>query len=438
MKKQLRVSTTLTLIILTAALTISVTMMIAMRYFNRQVQWVSQRKAMYTYIDEVDQAVREHYAALNEETLRQNVLAGFVSGTGDPYAAYFTPQAYVDEQQRLSGYASNVGVSVCRNTQNQVTVYYVAADSAAAKAGVKEGDIITAIDNESVAVRSISDIQRTLDTAEKVLVSVQRDGKAVAFELSPYRYVVRSVRSRLIDGVGYIKITAFYENTPAQLEEAIASLQKGGVTGIVLDLRNNRGGLQNAMQESISLLMPLGVYGTAKANNGTTTNLSSSVNAQLSVSTVTLVNGNTAGEAEFIAGAMKEASLTTLVGVTTAGKGKYQEYVRVKLDNSALKLTAGEYLLLKGDSYEGKGIKPSKEVSLTDEQQAIFPLLNKDTDPQLRAALTLISASDTGVLTGSTTTVGSTTTTTAGSSDTTAEGGSTTSAASTTTTTTKK
>ncbi len=403
MKKKVTLSTALTLIVLTAALAISVTMMIAMRYFNRQVQWVSQRKAMYTYIDDVDQALREHYATLNEETLRQNVVEGFVNGSGDPYAAYFTPTEYVDEQQRLSGYATDVGVRVWRNADGKTVVYYVATDSAAEKAGMQVGDVITAIGGEDVAGKTRSDIQTTLDTAEKVLVSVQRGETAVAFELSPYRYVVRSVRSQVVGSIGYIRITDFFENTPSQLEEVLAAMQKEGVTGLVLDLRDNRGGRQSAMQECISRLMPLGIYGSAVAADGTTVNLSSSVNTQLGMATVTLVNANTAGEAEFVAGAMQEASLTTVIGVKTAGKGRYQSDITVKMDNSAIRLTAGEYKLLKSGSYEGKGITPTKEITLTKEQQAIAPLLTVANDPQIQAAVSLLKASDSGTLNTTTT-----------------------------------
>ncbi len=404
MKKKLTLSTTLTLIVLTAALAVSVTMMLAMRYFNRQVQWVSQRKAMYTYVDEADQALREHYPTLNEETLRQNVIAGFVAGSGDAYAEYFSPQAYVDEQQRLSGYANNVGVSVCKDADDNVVIYAVAEDSAADKAGVERGDILTTVNGTDVEGKKISDVQQTINSGEKVLISVQRDDAPLAFELSPYRYVVRSVQSSTIGSVGYVKISAFYENTPSQFTETIAELKKDGITGLILDLRNNRGGDRTAMQEMISQLMPLGVYGSMTDKDGNITTLSSTVNEQLGVATVTLVNANTAGEAEFIVGAMKEQSLTTVIGVATAGKAKYQDYIKIKLDNSAIKLTAGEYSLLKGGSYEGKGITPNKEVTLTDEEQAIFPLLNSKTDPQLKAALTQLNASDSGALNTTTTT----------------------------------
>ena len=407
MKKKLTLSTTVTLIVLAVALAVSVTMMLAMRYFNRQVQWVSQRKGMYTYIDQADQALREHYATLNEETLRQNVIAGFVDGSGDPYAEYFTPQQYVDEQQRLSGYAANIGISLCKDANDNAVIYAVAPDSAADKAGVQKGDILTSVNGTDIVGKKLLEIQQMITGAEKALLSVLRGNATVAFELSPYRYVERSVQGSVIGSVGYLKISAFYENTPSQFTETLTELNKTGVNGLIIDLRNNRGGLQSSMQEMVSQLMPLGVYGSMIDKSGDSTVISSSVNAQLGVATVILVNNHTAGEAEFIAGAMQEQSLATVIGVTTAGKAKYQEYVKVNLDNSAMKLTNGYYMLLKGGSYEGKGITPNKEVTLTEEELAIFPLLTEETDPQLKAALAQLSAAESGATTSTSTTAAS-------------------------------
>lgn len=404
MKKKLTLSTTVTLIVLTAALAVSVTMMLAMRYFNRQVQWVSQRKAMYTYIDQADQALREHYATLNEETLRQNVIAGFVDGSGDPYAEYFTPQQYVDEQQRLSGYASNIGISLCKDENDNAVIYAVAPDSAADKAGVQKGDILTTVNGTDIIGKKLTDIQQAIISSEKTLLSVLREDATVAFELSPYRYVERSVQGSIIGTVGYIKISAFYENTPSQFTETMAELNKTGITGLIIDLRNNGGGLQSAMREMVSQLMPLGVYGSTIDKSGDSTVISSSVNAQLGVATVVLVNHHTAGEAEFIAGAMQEQSLATVIGVTTAGKAKYQEYIKINLDNSAIKLTNGYYSLLKGGSYEGKGITPNKEVTLTEDELAIFPLLTAETDPQLKTALAQFSTAESAPITDISTT----------------------------------
>lgn len=390
MKKKITVSTAVTLIILTVALTVSITMLVAIRYFNRQVQDVSQRQAMYTHINDVDKKVREYYADLDEEALRRGITEGYIRGLGDGYAAYFSTESYVQEKNRLAGRCGDVGLGVCANASGQLVVWRVDADSAADKGGVKVGDVLKALDNEDVTGKSESEIQERLDAAAKVLLSVEREGAPLAFELSAYEHTLRTVQSEKLDSIGYVRVTAFYENTPEQFKSTVSSLLEGGVTGLVFDLRDNAGGLRTAAEEVIAYLMPLGQYGTETDANGTVTSLVSKSNNQLSLPTVTLINGGTAGEAEFFAGVLQEFSFTTVVGETSAGKAKYQEYFTLESDNSAVRLTVGEYGRLKGGSWQDQGIIPDLESALTDSQRANIRLTAVADDPQVKAALTQI------------------------------------------------
>ncbi len=404
MRKKISVSTAVTLLLLTMALTISATMLLAIRYFNGQVKSVSQRQAMYTHINAVDKTVRDYYADLDEEKLRQGITQGYIYGLNDPYAAYFTPQAYVEEQRRLSGKANDVGVEIFQDAAGQMTVCKVHVDSAAEKAGVKVGDVVVAVDGESPADMTPNTLQQRLNTAEKVLLSVKRGDSTTAFDLSAYQYTVRSVESKTMNGIGYVKVTAFYENTPGQFRSQVTALLDEGVGGIVFDLRDNAGGLREATYEVITNLIPLGMYGTVTDAHGNVTNLSSTVSNQISVSTVTLVNGGTAGEAEFFAGVLQELGLTTVVGETTAGEAKVQDYFPLEADNSAIKLSVGEYGLLKSGSWQGKGIVPTLELPLPENQRAIYPLLKPEEDMQVLAGVAQISRTDSAVLNNATTT----------------------------------
>lgn len=388
MKKKITVSTSVTLMLLTAALTISITMLLAMRYFNRQVHSVSQRQAMYTHIDDVDKKVREYYSDLDEEKLRQSLTEGFVNGIGDSYAAYFTAEEYVAEQRTMAGEALDVGVGLWRDGTGRMVVSEVRADSPADKSGLKVGDVVTAVDGTAVAAdTSVSDLQWQLDTAQRVLLTVQRENESVAFELTASPYTLRSVRSAMLGNIGYIRVTAFYENTPDQFKSILSSMVDEGVTGIVFDLRGNEGGSREAAEQVISYMVPLGQYGSEKDRQGIVHNLVSDQNNQLSISTVTLVNEDTAGEAEFFAGVLQEMSLTTVVGNVTAGEAMFQAYYTLEMDNSAIKLSVGEYGLLKGGSWQGVGIQPDKEVTMLPEQAAVAPLLSLEADPQVQAAL---------------------------------------------------
>ncbi len=393
MKKRITISTTVTLMLLTAALTVSVTMLLAMRYFNKQVQSVTQRQAMYTHIDDVDKKVREYYSDLDEEKLRQCLTEGYVTGIGDEYAAYFTPEEYAAEQRLLSGEAFDIGVDVWRDSAGRVVVSDVHTDSPADKSGLKAGDIITAVDGvELTAEQAVSDLQWQLNTAQKVLLTVTREETSMAFELSASPYTLRSVQSSMLGSLGYVRVTGFYENTPEQFKAVVSALVDKGAPGIIFDLRDNQGGSRQAVEEVLSYLVPLGQYGSETDRHGNVTKLVSDHNNQLSISTVTLVNGNTAGEAEFFAGVLQDMSLTTVVGDPTAGKAQFQTYYTLEMDNSAIKITVGEYGRIKNGSWQGVGIQPDRLVSLGVRQKEIAPLLTLDEDPQVQIGISQFGA----------------------------------------------
>ena len=387
MKKKVSISTTVTLVLLTMAVTISLTMLLAMRYFNSQLQQVSQRQAMYSHIHDVDTIVREYYPDVDSELLRQSIAQGYVDGVNDRYADYYTPQQYADEQRRLSGKANDVGVVFSTNSEAQVVVSRVYPDSAADKAGVKIGDIVTAIDSVSVEGKSLSALQDQISTATKVLLTIRRGEGTHAYEISAFEYAVRTVQDTLIGSIGYIRITAFYENTPDQFKAIVSSLLEQEVTGLVFDLRNNVGGSPESVQEMLSYIMPLGVYGTMTDTKGNVTKLSTKVSSQLNLPTVTLINGATAGESEFFAGVLQDAGLTTVMGQTSAGKAKYQSYFVLEQDYSALKLTVGEYGRMKSGSWQGVGIVPDQTAVLPPEQEAVQELLTPHEDAQVQAAV---------------------------------------------------
>ncbi len=392
MKKKISMSTTVTLVLLTMALTISLTMLLAMRHFNSQLQLVSKRQAMYSHINDVDKVVREYYPDLDEALLRQGIAQGYIAGIDDPYAAYYPTARYESEKVRMAGQAKNIGVvlgerkdTATGNTQIIVTRVY--EGSAADNAGIKADDVVVSLNGEPVTGKKLAEWQTLVDTAPEMNLTVSRGAGESSYSVKAFDYDVRSVQSLILDNVGYIKITAFYENTPEQFKDAVESLQDKNVIGLVFDVRNNAGGSSSAVQDMLSQIMPLGAYGTMTNTKGNVTKLSTKVSKAITLPTVTLINGNTAGEAEFFAGALQEAGLTYVMGQTSVGKAKYQQYFVLEQDYSALKLTVGEYGLMKGGSWEGKGIVPSTEVVLPPEQAEIHLSLPPNADAQVQAAV---------------------------------------------------
>ena len=404
MKRKISLSTTVTLVLLTMALTISLTMLLSMRHFNDQLQQVNQRQAEYEHVHNIDTIVRKYYPNLDEQLLRQGIAQGFVDGVGDTYAAYYDPTRYKTERLRLSGKAEGVGITLGHDAEGRVVVSRVQPHSSAGKGGVKVGDLVTKLDSASIEGKTLAELHTVINAAQKLVLTVHRDGKAESFSLTSDEYDLSSVESAVLSDtkVGYIRIVGFYDNTPGQFHEALEEMRKlegeGKITSLIFDLRNNAGGNQAALQEILGEVMPLGTYGQLTDSTGTVTKLTTSSSKQIKFASATLINSGTAGEAEFFAGALQEAGLTTVVGQTSVGKAKCQNYFPLDADRSAIKLTVGEYSLLKGGSWEGKGITPQVVAELPADQAALSGLLKPEEDAQVQAAVELLTKYDTNVV----------------------------------------
>lgn len=392
--KRFSFSTLITLVILAVALAISVTMMIAMRHFNSQVNAVTQRQALYNHINDIDTKVRQQYPSIDEEALRSALAAGYVNALSDPYAQYLDSTSYKRATSIRQGQVTDLGITLKAETSGLV-VSKVASGSAAQQAGVLVGDLLVSVDGVPVFAPDRATLQRKLDTTEeRVLLSVKRGDKTMAFDLTAYSYQIQTVTERMLsDSVGYIRISTFLDNTVSQFRAAFSSLENQGAVNFVFDLRGcTSGGSRESLKGILSYLMPHGAYAIWSGNTGESYNLVADTAHTLSGSSVTLVNKDTRGEAELFAGILQEFSMTTVIGEKTAGKGKFQDFVTLQADNSALSLTVGEITLMRGGSIEGVGITPNKEVLMLAEKTAMIGSMADADDDQLQAALSVFSA----------------------------------------------
>lgn len=394
--KKYSLSAVITLLILVVALAISITMMIAMRYFNQQVNAVTQKQALYAHITDIDTKVRTYYPTLDEEQLRSALAAGYVAGLQDPYARYYSTDAYKQALLLREGCAAGVGIRLKTDAQSRLVVDKLDADAAAEKAGVQVGDIVTQVNDNAVAGPQQVSLQEMLDTStEKLAVSVLRGDKAIAFELTAYTYNLKSVQEKMLnETVGYIRITAFYDNTLNQFKAACSSLENQGAASYIFDVRGcSGGGSTDTLKAMLSYLLPHGAYAAWVGSDGRTENLVADDARTLSGTFAVVTDEKTKGEAELFAGVLQEFGVATVVGEKTAGKGKIQDFVALKADNSAIYLTVGEIVLMRGGSIEGVGITPTVAVSLPAAQKAQGAALKTEDDAQVQAALNTFKAS---------------------------------------------
>ena len=393
LNKKVPLGATLALIMITIALTVSVTMVIAMRQFNSTMSDVGQRQVMFEYITDIDKTVRQHYAGtIDEEKLRAALTKGYVEGIGDPYAAYFTAAEYQKENDRMAGTHSGLGLELALTSQGQIRISRVHAESSAERAGVQKGDVLTAVDGEAVSAEGYETLKNRLESASRVILTIQREDQSIAFELSPSPYQTDSVEGRLIGSTGYIRITEFHSLTADQFKAVYDDLSAQGAQNYVFDLRGNPGGMLSSVTPLLEYLMPRGVYARKTDNTGTVTDLIDTDNYQMDLPSVTLVDSDTAGEAELFAGVLQEFGKTTVIGEQTSGRGLTQEYFTISSDGAAVKLSTCQMSLVTGGSFDGTGITPQTVVGLTEEQKANFAFLEDSGDPQLQAALSALES----------------------------------------------
>lgn len=393
MNKKISLGAALALIIIAMALTVSVTMGVAMRHFNSNITALGKKQEMFNNLADVDTAVRQQYGNIDEARLRANLAKGYISSIDDPYAAYLSASEYKKAQEIEQGKTTGFGIEVSLLSDSRVVTTLIHKDSAAEKAGMQKGDEITAVDGAAVTQDNFESVKTKLDSATKVMITAKRGDATASYELTASPYDLVSVQERMIGTVGYIRIRGFHLNTTEQFKAAYSALEEEGASAFIFDLRNNEGGTLQSAQEVISYLLPRGKYATLTDNAGQVTDLISEDTHTLGVPSVTLVNAKTAGEAELLAGVLQEMEMTTVVGETTAGKGKVQEFFPLKVDSSAVRLSVAQLSLLQGGPLQDNGVLPTWEIALSEAQQTDFELLDEKTDPQLSLAISVLDGS---------------------------------------------
>jgi carboxyl-terminal processing protease len=313
----------------------------------------------------MSQVEREYVDPVDDHRLLQAAVRGMVSSL-DPYSAYLDGDEYDDIKISSSGEYSGVGIEVSME-DGQVVVVAPLDGSPAAEAGIRAGDVIATIDNVPVNSTTLEDTIGRMRGKEgtTVKVGIVREGgpEPLQFTLKRSRVQLHSVTSQLAEpGFGYVRISEFSETTGKELDAALAELRKANrapLKGLVLDLRNNPGGVLEAAVAVADAFLDSGVIVSAKGRTPESKFEMSATpgDALKGAPIVVLVDGGSASAAEIVAGALKDDHRATLMGRTTFGKGSVQTVLPLG-DDRALKLTTSLYYTPSGASINHKGIVP--------------------------------------------------------------------------------
>ena len=331
----------------------------------------------------------EYLGEISTDKLEEGVYAGLIYGLGDVYSRYYTKDEYEQESVTTEGSYVGIGVAMQKYTAGGVQIVECYKGSTAEEAGVKVDDVITAINGEDITDTELQDVVSMIkDNEDKdVVLTVQRKGEDTQeITVKVSNVELPSVFGEMLDeNTGYIQITEFKGVTVEQYEEVFADLKEQGMERLVVDLRDNPGGLLNVVCDILRDILPEGLIVYTEDKNGNRSEETCDGKNPLDMPLAVLVNGNSASASEIFAGAVKDYGIGTIVGTTTYGKGVVQS-IRQLSDGSAVKLTIANYYTPKGNSINKTGIRPDVEVELSPE------LLNQEEitheeDNQLQAAL---------------------------------------------------
>ena len=324
--------------------------------------------------------------------LYDRLTAGYLLGTGDKYARYYSAIAYTELMNQQSGKVMGIGVELGIDQTGYAKVTKVYEDSPAQEAGIVAGDYITAIDGTEVkSLSGVDAVQARLQGEAGTTVNVtwlNSEAASKTADLTHSGYTSTTVDYQMLDSVGYIRIRQFDGSTPSELDYAIRSLTASGAQSFVFDLRDNGGGVLDDAVSCIDLIAPEGTVAYAEDKNGNRTIIGSSDNeSRVDLPIVCLVNGNTASAAELFAASLHTMNGARLVGTTTMGKGTIQSSPQRLSDGSAVSITVAKLICGDGSCFDGTGLSVDVEKALTAEETTNFYDYTPETDPQIQRAV---------------------------------------------------
>ena len=332
---------------------------------------------------------QEFMENVEDETILAGMYKGMLESLDDPYSRYYTQEEYAELNESNSGSYCGIGALVAQDSKTGKVYIVEAYEGGAAKeAGIVAGDSITKVNGKSVKKEELTDVVERMKGKEGTTVEIEfyiaKSKTHQTFTMERRNVEVPSVEYQMLENnVGYIQVSGFKETTANQFSEALDKLEKKNMKGLIIDLRDNGGGLLDSVVDMMSRILPeKKEIVSVKDKNGKGTTYFSKDEKIFDKPLVVLVNENTASASEVFAGAVQDYKLGKLVGTTTFGKGIVQTVMGL-FDDSAIKLTTAKYYTPNGRNIHKTGLEPDIEVELDEKlQQKGFYSINEDNQLQ--------------------------------------------------------
>lgn len=337
---------------------------------------------------------KDFLGEIDENKLIDAAIKGYVDGLDDEYTEYFTKEEMEEFKTETEGNYVGIGIYMLQNTEeNNVVVLAPIKNSPAEAAGIKSGDIIKKVNDKEYTAEEFDKISADIKGKEgtKVKLQIQRGEQILDFEVERKKIELYPIESEVLENkTGYINISTFDEGCSKEFKENYEKLKKEKVTSLIIDLRNNGGGIVEEALEILDYILEKDSTMMITVNKeGKEVIEKAKKKPSINIPIVVLVNQNTASASEIFASALKENNKAQIVGTKTYGKGVIQELLTLS-DGSGIKITTEEYYTPNKNKINKVGITPDVEIELPENIENIYSLERKD-DTQLRRAVDILN-----------------------------------------------
>ncbi|HAB60222.1 MAG TPA: S41 family peptidase [Lachnospiraceae bacterium] len=354
-------------------------------------------KAVKSKLNRIKSIIDTYYLdEIDEDKMVEGMYKGLVSSLKDPYSVYYTKDEFAALMESSSGSYCGIGAYVSQDVKTGViTIVKPFEGGPAYEVGILPGDIIYKVSGEEATGKDLSEIVSKMKGEEGTTVDLEiiRAGESEPIKLTIERRTVEvpTISYEMLDNkVGYIQIAEFDEVTGPQFRSAITDLDNQGMKGLVIDLRNNPGGLLDTVCDMLDRMLPEGLIVYTEDKNGTRTEeVKSTAEESFDKPLVVMINGNSASASEVFAGAIQDYGIGTILGTTSFGKGIVQSVIPLS-DGSGVKVTVSKYYTPKGRNIHEIGIEPDVVVELKDKLKTKV-VIDKSEDNQLQEAIKIIN-----------------------------------------------
>ena len=399
-EKKFTVYKTTMIVLISIFITFMITTISLYTYFTKNPITVSvgsknSNKSIANQLEQYREIIDKYYLGeVNEEKLEEGAIKGYIEGLGDPYTEYISKEDMDDYLDDTMGNYVGIGIYMIKNTDyDRIQVLSTIKGSPAEKVGIQAGDLIISVNGVEYKADDMTTASNNIKGEEgtKLTIEILRGTQNIKYEITREKVKVNQVEGKVLsNNIGYIQFSSFDETTAKDFKAKYEELAKKGIQSLIIDLRNNGGGLVDQalkiadyITEKDSVLL----YEVDK--NGKEEDFTSDEEHQIDIPMTVLVNQYSASASEIFAGAIQDYDLGAIVGTQTYGKGVVQVPFELKSGNGGLKVTISKYYTPSGENINKVGINPDYEVELNEDE--LKEEYTKEKDSQINKALEILN-----------------------------------------------